>query len=64
MTTAGCKHATTIRCGHALAETVFVATLADGWLECSFHFILFLYFHTRECKGSLFGIINKIFVFF
>ena len=44
MTATGSKDPAAVRRAHALAEAVLVDTLAVGRLECSFHYLLFLYF--------------------
>ena len=53
MTAACSQNAASVGSGHTLAETVFVAALADRRLKCTFHiveFLLFLFF--GDCKSK------------
>lgn len=50
----GCQHAATVGRSHAMAETMFVVSLAVVGLKCSFHLIMwFLFVMQRYCAFGL-----------
>lgn len=60
---AGSQYATTIGACHALAETMLISSLPDGWLKCSLlchNSVVFLtLIFQKDCKNSVFLIPGK-----
>ena len=54
VTTTCCEHAAAVGSGHTLAEAVFVTTLANRGLKCTFHiyrFLLLLFLGTAKVNS-------------
>ena len=62
MFAARCQYSTTISGLHSLTESVFVLSLLDGRLKCSFHLIMYFSFLFRsfELQSYFFFVIKQI----